>query len=324
VNITSGSGAAAPTPAAELPAGLAADARAQFLALQRELAQSLSVLPDKSEETAFNTLCALWSTASGIPISVQRAASAALRPLAPAELDSLRNLIQRRAQGVPLAHLSGRQAFMGLELIASPDALIPRQETTLLGAATCDAAREISHRNADRNITVLDVCTGSGNLALAIASTCPRAHVWGADLSTSAVDLANRNATFTGLDTRVRFRAGDLLTPFDNAEFLGTVDLLVCNPPYISTPKVSEMPDEISRHEPSLAFDGGPLGIRILMRLIAEAPRFLRSGGVLAFEVGLGQGRGVLRKLDQAGHYTNHRELKDHEGNTRALVTRFT
>jgi release factor glutamine methyltransferase len=128
----------------------------------------------------------------------------------------------------------------------------------------------------------------------------------------------------TGLDQRVTFRAGDLLLPFDTPEFHSKVDLLVCNPPYISSGKVTEMPEEISQHEPSLAFDGGPLGIRILQRLITDAPRFLRGGGWLAFEVGLGQGRGVKRKLEQQPHFSDITEIADPHGDTRALLARRT
>ncbi len=170
---------------------------------------------------------------------------------------------------------------------------------------------------------MIDVCTGSGNLALALAHHAPRARVWAADLSESAVILAERNAKNLSLDDRVTFRRGDLLAPFDTPEFHGKVDLLVCNPPYISSGKVDVMADEIIGHEPRLAFDGGPLGIRILQRLIAEAPRFLKANGVLAFEIGLGQARGIRKRLEQHGGYGNIGEITDRGGQTRALSAVF-
>jgi release factor glutamine methyltransferase len=118
-------------------------------------------------------------------------------------------------------------------------------------------------------------------------------------------------------------REGDLLTPFDEPAFLANVDLLVCNPPYISSKKVDTMPNEIIEFEPRLAFDGGPLGIKILQRLIREAPRFLRKGGSLAFEVGFGQGRAIIQRLNHARSFTEIRPIEDDSGEVRAIVARF-
>jgi len=207
---------------------------------------------------------------------------------------------------------------MGVELLASAEALIPRVETELLGWTALELLREVLPKRGDA--TVIDVCTGSGNLALALAWHEPRTRVWGADLSEQAVALARRNAVHLKLADRVQFRCGDLLTPFDSPEFLAQVDLLVCNPPYISSRKVAGMSDEIVGHEPRLAFDGGPLGIRILQRLINQAPLFLRAGGWLAFEIGLGQGRGIRRRLEKQGGYVDIREVCDKSGEVRALA----
>ncbi len=191
----------------------------------------------------------------------------------------------------------------------------------MLGLAAVARARATADERG--TAIVVDVCTGSGNLALAIARHEPRARVWGADLSADAVALALRNAEHLGLGDRVAFRAGDLLEPFDNMEFHGRVDLLVCNPPYISSGKVDALPAEIGGHEPRLAFDGGPFGIRILHRLVNDASRLLRRGGTLAFEVGLGQGPGMRRRLEQGGRYVGVEEIADAEGRTRALVARL-
>jgi release factor glutamine methyltransferase len=171
-------------------------------------------------------------------------------------------------------------------------------------------------------ITVVDACTGSGNVALAVAHHVPNARVFAADLSEDAVSLARRNAAHLGLDSRTEFRAGDLLAPFDTPQFLGQVDLLTCNPPYISSAKVEHMPGEIAGHEPHLAFDGGPFGVAILMRLLQDAPRFLRSGGWLAFEVGLGQGPALVKRLEKAGAFKEIRTLADSTGSIRALLAR--
>lgn len=210
---------------------------------------------------------------------------------------------------------------MGIELLATAEALIPREETELLGFAALSRLRGIV-RDRGR-ATVIDACTGSGNLALALAWHEPCARVWASELSEEAVSLARRNLALLGLADRVEFHTGDLLAPFDTPEFHASVDLLICNPPYISSGKIEGMPPEIIAHEPRIAFDGGPLGIRILLRLISEAPRFLRDGGCLAFEIGLGQGPGILKRVEQSGSYADVSAVTDRSGQIRAIVARL-
>ena len=294
---------------------------ALYQACEALLAAQLNILADKPEETVASTLNALWHAAAGAPLSVQRASQFPLAALDAPATTRLHGLLHQRIAGTPLAHLTGRQQFMGLELQVSADALIPRGETELLGHAALAHLQSIIREK--NYAAVIDVCTGSGNLALALAHHAPRARVWAADVSETAVALAQRNAKNLSLDDRVTFHAGDLLAPFDTPEFHGEVDLLVCNPPYISSGKVDAMAGEIIGHEPRLAFDGGPLGIRILQRLIAEAPRFLKTNGVLAFEVGLGQARGIRKRLEQHGSYGSIGEITDRDGQIRALTAVF-
>lgn len=275
---------------------------------------------DKPEETPENTLRALWSAAAGTPLSAVAATDIALPELDPDALQHLDALVERRLAGVPLAHLTGRQHFLGLDLLAGPEALIPRRETELLGRAAIELARGSATQG--QALLAVDVCTGSGNLALALAHHVDGLRVFGADLSEDAVALADRNAALLGLADRVAFRAGDLLAPFDNDGFHGNVDLLLCNPPYISSSKVGAMPEEISAHEPRLAFDGGPLGVSLLARLMQDGSRFVRPGGWLAFEVGLGQGSAMARRLRNDAAWDEVRELMDEEGVVRALLAR--
>ena len=284
------------------------------------LEAGLSRLPDKPEETVEATLAALWHAAAGVRLSAVAAAAPPLPALDDEARARFDELLARRLSGAPLAHITGRQRFMGLELEAAGEALIPRRETEILGRAAVERLHALARETPAP--LVVDVCTGSGNLALALAHHEPSARVWGADLSESAVALARRNAASLGLDARVQFRAGDLLAPFDSGEFVGRVDLLVCNPPYISTAKVETMAPEIAQHEPRLAFDGGPLGIRILTRLVQEAPRFVRAGGWLAFEVGAGQGRGVRRRLEGHGAWEDVAGFADDAGEVRVLAAK--
>jgi len=294
----------------------------QYAELLERFATELTFLPDKPEETAESTLRALWFAAAGTPRSAEAALDGSLPELDANGESRLDALVQKRLDKVPLAHLTGRQRFVDMEMLAGPGALVPRRETELLARAAIELAREAASRQ--QGVRVIDVCTGSGNVALAIAQHVPTAHVFAADLSEDAVALGRLNAEHLKLDDRVRFSAGDLLAPFDTAEFHGAVDVLTCNPPYISSAKVEQMHGEISQHEPHLAFDGGPFGVAILMRLLQDAPRFLRPGGWLAFEVGLGQGPAMLKRLEKSGVFADLRPQKDHNDAVRAIAARFT
>lgn len=255
-------------------------------------------LPDKPDETPETTLRALWQFTQ------------------PDEA-RLAELVDRRISGVPLAHLTGRQTFLGIEMLAGPEALIPRKETEIV----CRGALRIL-QGLPGHPRVIDVCTGAGNIALALAYNHAASEVFGADISEAAVDLARRNAAFLGLSDRVHFAVGDLFAPVDMPEHIGNTDLVTCNPPYISSAKVEKMAHEISGFEPRLAFDGGPFGVKVLTRLIREAPRYLRPGGWLAFEVGLGQGKSIAKMIESSAAYCAIETLADQNGETRALLAR--
>lgn len=275
---------------------------------------------DKPEETPENTLRALWCLACGDPKAVEYCCDCDLPTLSPKRMRRLRKLLQQRQAGIPLAHLTGRQCFMEMEMLAGPEALIPRKETELLGYAALEITKELSQSR--KSVTIIDLCTGCGNLALALACYNPTCRVYGADLSEDAVLLARKNAEHLNPATPVEFRVGDLFAPFDEDTFWHQVDVIVCNPPYISTQHVDELPEEIGKHEPQLAFDGGPFGIGIIFRLIKETPRYLKPKSWLCFEVGVGQGKAVFRKIRQDEHYDEIRSVHDSQGQIRALLAR--
>jgi release factor glutamine methyltransferase len=209
---------------------------------------------------------------------------------------------------------------MGLELLAGPEALVPRRETELLGTA---ALRVLRDTVAERGgALVLDLCTGSGNLALALAHHEPQCTVIGGDLSPDAIRLAEQNAEQMGLAERVRFMCGDLFAPFEAEGLHAAADMIVCNPPYISTAKAAAMPTEIAAFEPRLAFDGGPFGISILFRVVSGAPLFLKPGSWLCLEVGAGQGEPMATRLERAGTYEAVDRVRDGAGEVRALLAR--
>lgn len=291
-----------------------------YLQLLGRCVAALKSLPDKPEETAEATLRALWCTAADQPRSAALAAASDLPALDARQMQLLEQLVEQRLAGVPLAYLTGRQHFMGLELLACPQALIPRKQTEVLARVAIERARECIA--ASGRAVVLDVCTGAGNVALAVAAHVPKSQVYGADISPGAVELARVNAARLGLAEQVSFREGDLLQPFDEPDFLGRIDVLTCNPPYISSAKVSAMPAEIARYEPRLAFDGGPFGIQILERLSRSAPRFLRPGGWLVFEVGEGQGVLVARRMKTQSAYDLVQTVEDDDRQVRVIAAR--
>lgn len=288
-----------------------------FQSLLARLDQGLVVLPDKADETPERALRALWHTAAGQPCSAEVAAEVPLSSLQAGQCLALASLVDRRLAGEPLAYITGRQQFLGLDMLSSPEALIPRAETEQLARAAIELLTTMPGSPC-----VVDVCTGSGNIAYAIAHHLPQARVFGGDLSEQALRLAARNGRHLGLGGRVEFRCGDLLAPFAVSGLLGRVDLIASAPPYIQSAKVPTMAAEIAAHEPRLAFDGGPLGVGILWRLVEDAPALLRAGGWLAFEVGLGQGPSMARRLRRHPAFDEVRELADADGATRVVLAR--
>ena len=288
-----------------------------YRSLLGQLSTSLVPQRDKPEETPEATLRALWSVAVGSPQSTRKATRAPEEELDDEGVARLAGLVERRLSGIPLAHLTGRQHFMGLEFLAGKEALIPRVETEILGRAALAAARDLAAERG--SITALDVCTGAGNIALAIAVHEPRTKVLASDLASEAVDLARANAKHLGVEGRVDLREGDMFGAFHTEAFLGKIDLVTCNPPYISSAKVACMDPEVSRHEPRLAFDGGAFGLTILTRLIHEAPKFLRPDSFLCFEVGVGQGKAIARMLQKTEVFRNIEPVVDESGEIRAF-----
>jgi release factor glutamine methyltransferase len=291
-----------------------------FTALLDELEQAWTPLPDKPEETPELALRALWHAANGKPVSVDRAARDLLPPLDDGAFERLRGLLERRKAGTPLAHLTQRQNFLGLEYLAGPDALIPRRETEILGRAALAKLNRLARERGP--LRVLDVCTGSGNLALAYAWYVPRARVYASDICRQALQLARRNREHLRLDSRVQFLQGDLLEPFESDHFLGGCDFVSANPPYISAAKVEEMHPEISRYEPAAAFNGGVYGVSILKRLLSGAARFLKPHSWFGVEVGRGQGAGVVRQLRNNPAFAEVETFRDGSGEVRAVLAK--
>jgi release factor glutamine methyltransferase len=196
------------------------------------------------------------------------------------QLTNYQTLIHHRAANYPLPYLTGHAEFYGLDFEVTPEVLIPRPETeTLVDLAL-----------ARRPAAIVDVGTGSGCVAVALAVHLPEATVCAIDISPAALAVAQRNVERHGVADRVRLMVGDVLSPRPSR-----ADLIVSNPPYIPTGDCAALQASVRDHEPSLALDGGPDGLSVIEPLMAQAPAVLRPGGVLLIEIGFDQGETVSR-----------------------------
>jgi release factor glutamine methyltransferase len=208
------------------------------------------------------------------------------KPLAEAELAKYRELIRRRLAGEPVAYLLGEHEFWGLPFTVDPNVLVPRPDTETL----IEVARA---RGGQR---VLDLCTGSGAIAIALAKELPAAQIVATELSPEAAAIATKNAERNQVKDRVDIRVGDLFAPVAGERF----DLIVSNPPYIATAVIATLSPEV-RREPKLALDGGADGLAFYDRICAAAREYLVPGGALVVEHGFDQADAVRERFSSAG-----------------------
>jgi release factor glutamine methyltransferase len=213
------------------------------------------------------------------------------KPLGDAELAGYRGLIKRRLAGEPVSYLVGETEFWGLPFHVEPSVLVPRPdtETVIEVVRALRPDRAAPHR-------ILDLCTGSGVIAVSLAREYPAARVVATELSPGAAALARRNAERNAVADRVEIRDGDLFAPARNERF----DVITANPPYIASSVIPTLPPEV-RCEPRLALDGGPDGLAFYDRICAEAATHLVPGGALVLEHGYDQADAVRARLVAAG-----------------------
>jgi release factor glutamine methyltransferase len=214
-------------------------------------------------------------------------------------LPELSALWQRRLQEqVPVQYLLGRADWRNFTLTVAPGVLIPRPETELL----IDLAMAAMPNDRQEPMHWADLGTGSGAIAVALATSFPSATIHAVDTSTIALEIAQHNATQLGLTDRVKFYQGNWLEPLADLE--GTLTGIISNPPYIPSTQVPTLQPEVANHEPHLALDGGTDGLDAFRAIVKHAPQFLRSGGVLLLEMMMGQATAVSSLL-QSGDYIN-------------------
>jgi release factor glutamine methyltransferase len=236
--------------------------------------------------------------------------SKADEPLSQADWDAYRALLRRRADREPVAYITNRKAFRYLDLYVDSSVLIPRPETETLVEAALAHIDRLRERKAD--VRALDLCTGSGAVALAIKQERPFVEMHASDVSAAALAVAERNAETHKLRDGIRFVRGDL---FDS--IAPGFDIIVSNPPYVPREAVGTLQAEVLR-EPLLALDGGRGGLEVIRRLIADAPRHLAEGGVLLLEAAPEQMDEIARLLTAAG-FSRPEVTKDLAGQDRVI-----
>jgi release factor glutamine methyltransferase len=202
------------------------------------------------------------------------------RELTPVETHRYDEALARRATGVPAQYITGHQEFWGMDLIVSPAVLIPRPETEHIIETVLELAKSTAERRAFP-LVIVDVGTGSGAIALALAKELPAAEIHAADISPEALEVATANAARHELTSRIKFHQADLLEGLSPASF----DFVVSNPPYVGESEEDSVQLEVRKFEPRTAVFAGPTGLEIIERLIPQAKLTLKPGGWLVFEI---------------------------------------
>jgi release factor glutamine methyltransferase len=257
---------------------------------------------------------ALWIVEHVLRLPVHHVLTNRDRVLSLTELTATRGLLTRRAGREPLQYILGTQEFCGLEFHVNPAVLIPRPETELL-------VEYVAQRiPAERQATIVDVCTGSGCIAVAIARLRPRARVIATDLSNPSLAVARQNATRHEVCERITWLEGDLLRPLAEKGLEGRIDVIVSNPPYITETDWATLQPEVRLFEPRGALVAGPQGTESHERLLREADRYLSPTGALIMEIGAGQARAMRRIVEQIPGYKFHRLVYDEAGLERVVI----
>lgn len=221
-------------------------------------------------------------------------------------------MVERRLAGEPIQYILGECEFFGLPFRVTPAVLIPRPETEHL------VEKAIALAGALHSPRIVDVGTGSGAIAIALAHALPAANITAIDLSADALKVARDNAERNGVGARIRFFQGDLLAPVAGEQF----DMIVSNPPYVPNPDCESLAVEVREHEPHLALFAGADGLEVYRRLIPSAAHALIRGGWLALEIGFGQMESVRGLLAGAG-FSNIEFMPDLQGIPRVVCARM-
>jgi release factor glutamine methyltransferase len=232
------------------------------------------------------------------------------------EKEALEKLIQRRISGEPLQYILERQEFWSIDFKVDPRVLIPRPETELLVE---QSLLILSKTPFKRTPSVLELGTGSGAIAIALAKEMKDIFLVATDISRDALVLARENAKSAGVQNQIEFLNGNLFDPFCPSKKRGLFDMILSNPPYINRLEIQALAKEVREHEPIIALDGGEDGLEFYRSIISQAPFYLREGGWLLLEVGQGQSEKVSEQIERNGTFLRAQILPDLSGIERVV-----
>jgi len=252
---------------------------------------------------------ALYTQYEKVPTEAQKAA--------------YRELVRQRANHVPVAYLIGKAWFFSLEFNVTREVLIPRPDTETLVEFVVQHVRQRPEWTGAAEggaPAILDLCTGSGAIPIALAKQLPTARVTATDISAAALAVAKGNAELHKVAERIAFLEGDLFEPLEREAAPTLFHVITANPPYIPTAEVANLPPGIRDHEPRLALDGGLDGMAFHRRIVAGARKYLQVGGLLVMEMQFDQGAGISALLAATGQFGNVRVIRDAAGHPRCVV----
>jgi release factor glutamine methyltransferase len=237
------------------------------------------------------------------------------KPVGMEELDKLRELVRRAGQHEPVAYLVGKTEFYSMELNVTPACMIPRPETELLVQRAIEFLRT---RNGTQ--LVCDLCTGSGCIAAAIANNYPNVRIIATDICDDALAVAAMNIQKYQLQDKIKLLSGDLFEPIIPQLDAGQFDLIVCNPPYISSVEYEKLDKNVRDYEPRLALFAGEDGLDIYRRIIEKVDTFLKPDAALMLEIGYAQGQAMKEMLERSGIFANIKIEKHFQNNDRIVT----
>ena len=225
---------------------------------------------------------------------------------------ALFRILERRKKGEPIQYITGSSEFMGLDFKVDKRVLIPRPETEIL----VEEALKIAQSSEPTAQSILDIGTGSGNIAISLARYLPECKITAVDISENAIKVAAENADLNQVKGRVEFIVSDLFSALAKS---GEFDLIISNPPYISTVEMENLPPEV-RYEPRLALLAGPESLDFYQRIIKDCPPYLKKGGIILLEMGYNQGIPIQEIFRQSGNFKILKVVPDYGNIERVIV----
>lgn len=227
------------------------------------------------------------------------------------------SVLNERKRKKPIAYILGKKEFMSMDFLVDENVLIPRPETELI----VEKVLSITNGKKDYQWQIVDLGTGSGNLAVSLAYYLLNGKIWATDVSEKALGIAKINAERNNVGNRIEFLCGSWFVPLESSGLGGKMDFVLSNPPYLTREEMCTLPKDVE-YEPELALDGGNDGLKFYGGIINDSLRFLKKGGALFLEIGARQKNGVVDLINKSGGFYDTKITKDYSGFDRIIVAR--